>query len=460
VSFSTIRVARFRGRAAPRGSTAVAWLLMMVGAVGCRSRGGAEQGDAGVTPAPSAGPKAAAASSAAQRCLSVAKDPVLTLGDAPKARTATAGDDEDGERDPSDPTAPFAPHLGDAIPLASHFAVAGQRPAGGGTEDVIAFVGNDGRGGRVVSLGRVYGDVGPPTIAGRGDELVMAVPDADAKGGTLKLRALSALSDAPRALGELTDVEHDAGVALAFGPAGAVVVWGAERAGKTSLRSASFDPSKAAAALTAIELDGTIDAEAPVLAGRPGGFWLSWIAERAAPDAGPPAEDQKLVAVGPRVLHAMPLDAAGKPGGRPLTVSSDAAHVIGFDAIGQADGALDLAFREDDTTPGVDRGDVQLARVLLDGTVKSGRVDGDDFGGGVPSMLSDPSVPGRTWLSARSTGDAARLGLIASSGLAAEGLASDPALGSADVLAAGAGRLLVSRYRERALEISLVECRP
>lgn len=457
MSFSTLRAPRLHRRATPFGSAAVAALLVLGGAVGCRSRGASEQGNARATSAPSVGPKAAGGPSSAERCHAVTKDPVLSLGDAPKGRAAPAGDEEG---DPSDPTAPFAPHLGDAIPLAAHFAVAGQRPAGGGTEDVVALVGHDGRGGRVVSLGRVYGDVGPATLAARGDELVMAVPDADAKGGTLKLRALSAVGESPRSLGEITEVEHDAGVALAFGPAGALVVWGAERAGRTSLRAASFDPSKTPTAMTSGEVEGTFDAEAPVLAVRPGGFWLAWIAERAAPDAGPPAEDQKLVAVGPRVLHAMPLDPAGKPSGRPLSVSGEAAHVVGFDAIGQADGALDLAFREDDTTPGVDRGDVQLARVLLDGSVKVGRVDGDDFGGGVPALLADPSVPGRTWLSARSAGDAARLGVLASSGVAAEGLASDPALGSADVLAAGAGRLLVSRYRERALELSLVACRP
>jgi hypothetical protein len=283
----------------------------------------------------------------------------------------------------------------------------------------------------------------------------------------LRLLALAVPGDKPRSLGEITDVEHDAGVALSFGPDGGLVVWGAERSGRTTLRAATLRPTEPASALRPHEIEGTADAEAPILALRPGGFWLAWIAERDAPDAGRseadagrPDQDQKLVDVGPRVLHALLLDRAGKPTGKPLSVSGDSAHVVGFDAVAQADGWLDVAWREDDTTPGVDRGDLQTARVGLDGSVKSGRVDDQDLGGGVPALLSDPSTPGRTWLVARSSRDAARLGVLSSSGVAVEGLSTDAVLGGADLLAAGAGRLLVSRYRERALELSLVSCRP
>jgi hypothetical protein len=226
------------------------------------------------------------------------------------------------------------------------------------------------------------------------------------------------------------------------------------------LRAAAIDPKAAGSALTPWDIEGTEDAEAPVLTLRPGGYWLSWIAERHVADAGPPAEDQKLVEVGPRVLYAMPLDREGKPTGRPLPVSGEVAHVVGFDAVGQPDGALDLAFREDDTTPGADRGDVQTARVALDGTVRSGRLEDEDLGGGVPVLISDASVPGRTWISARSARDQARLGLLASHGVAVEDLRADTALGSADPLAAAGGKLLFARYRGGELELGLLQCEP
>ncbi len=290
-------------------------LFTLFASAGCRAKSGAS-GSASATARASA---SAAPAASGERCRTVL-GPVVTLGEAPKAKPKASENEEEDEVD--DATLPFAPHVGDAVALRGHFAVGGQRPGAGGTEDVVAVLSDDGRSGRVISLGRVYGDVDPPTIAARGAELVILVPDADAKGGTLRLFALAVSGDQPRPLGEITDVEHDAGVALAFGPDGALVVWGAERAGTTTLRAASVRTAEPASALSSSEIEGTLDAEAPILLMRPGGFWLAWIAERDAPDAGraesdagKQALDQKLVDVGPRVLHALPLDRAGKPSG-------------------------------------------------------------------------------------------------------------------------------------------------
>jgi hypothetical protein len=49
--------------------------------------------------------------------------------------------------------------------------------------------------------------------------------------------------------------------------------------------------------------------------------------------------------------------------------------------------------------------------------------------------------------------------VLAGGGLTVEGLADDPGLGTGDVLAATAGRLLVGRYRGGALELVVVSCR-
>jgi hypothetical protein len=379
------------------------------------------------------------------------------VGAAPAGRARPLGEDDPDE---DGATLPFAPHLGEGVALPGYFAVAGQRQAGGGTEDVLALVADDGRSGRVVSLGRVYGDVDPPVLAARGAEVLLAIPDSDAKGGTLKVSILAVSADAPRALGELTGVEHDAGAAVALGPTGALVVWGVGRGAKRFLEAALLPTGQKTESVAATELEGTAGAESPVLALRPDGFWLAWVAERDAPDAGPAGDDQVLVVQGARVLMVMPLDRAAKPAGRPRAVSAEAAHVVGFDAVAQADGSLDLAWREDDTSPGADRGDVQTARVGLDGSLKTGRATDDDLAGGVPALLVDPAGGGRTWLSLRSTRDTARLGILAPAGVAVEGLAEDPGLGGGDVVAASAGRLLVGRYRGGALELVVTSCRP
>jgi hypothetical protein len=420
---------------------------------GCREKSATRGAPASARPSASLAPSA---SSPPGRCRELPAAPV-SVGAAPAGRARPASEedqDEDGA------TLPFAPHLGDGVALAGYFAVAGQRPGGGGTEDLLALVADDGRSGRVVPLGRVYGDVDPPALAARGTEVLLAVPDSDAKGGTLKLSILAVTGDTPRALGELTGVEHDAGSAVALGPSGALVVWGVGQGEKRALKAALLPTGEKTESIASFELDGTLGAELPVLALRPDGFWLSWVAERGAPDAGPAGEDQALVVQGARALVAMPLDRAGKPTGRPRAVSAEAAHVVGFDAVGQADGSLDLVWREDDTSPGADRGDVQTARVALDGSVKTGRATDDDLAGGVPALLHDPTGGGRTWLSLRSTRDTARLGVLAPSGVTVEGLAEDPGLGAGDVVAAAAGRLLVGRYRGGALELAVVSCRP
>jgi hypothetical protein len=426
-------------------------LLAALGS-GCRSKSEASRG------APSARPSAVASASASPpsgRCTELPGQP-LRIGDARAGRPRPPAEDEQEE---DDATLPFAPHLGEGVALAGYFAVAGQRPGGGGTEDVIALLTDDGRSGRVVPLGRVYGDVDPPVLAARGAEVLLAIPDSDAKGGTLKLSVLGAMADAPRPLGELAGVEHAAGAAVALAPGGALVVWGTGHGTKRALRAALVPTAEKTESIASVELEGTAGAELPALSPRPDGFWLAWVAERDAPDAGPAAEDQSLVVQGARVLMAVPLDRAGKPGGRPRAVSGEAAHVVGFDAVSQADGALDLAWREDDTSPGADRGDVQMARVALDGSTKTGRVEADDLAGGVPQLMLDATSGGRTWLALRSSRDTARLGVLAGGGLTVEGLAEDPGLGSGDVLAATGGRLLVGRYRGGALELVVVSCR-
>jgi hypothetical protein len=421
---------------------------------GCRSKGNASGTVASARASASA--SATVSPPPPGRCRELPGAP-LRVGSA-AGRSARPPTEDD--RDEDDATLPFAPHLGEAVALGGYFAVAGQRPGGGGTEDVLALVADDGRSGRVVSLGRVYGDVDPPVLAARGAEVLLAVPDSDAKGGTLKVAVLGVTTDTPRSLGEITGVEHDAGAAVAFGPTGALVVWGVGQGSKRALRAALLPVDRKTATVAAFDLEGTVGAESPVLGVRPDGFWLSWVAERDPPDAGPAGEDQALVVQGSRVLTAMPLDRSGKPTVRPRAVSGEAAHVVGFDAAGQSDGMLDLAWREDDTSPGADRGDLQTARVALDGSLKTGRVDDDDLGGGVPALLLDAAGGGRTWLALRSTRDTARLGVLAPAGIAVEGLADDPGLGTGDVLAAAAGRLLVGRYRGGALELVVVSCRP
>jgi hypothetical protein len=160
------------------------------------------------------------------------------------------------------------------------------------------------------------------------------------------------------------------------------------------------------------------------------------------------------------VLTVLPLDADAKPMGSALAVSGKGSHVVGFDAAVTPDGVLALAFRDDDTTPGVEAGKLQLARVGFDGGIALGRIEDEDLSVGLPSLLRDPAAGGRIWAAVRSASEATRVGVLAPTGLGLESLTGDALLSGAEVLAAGAGKLLVGRGRGRALELDVLECSP
>jgi hypothetical protein len=75
-------------------------------------------------------------------------------------------------------------------------------------------------------------------------------------------------------------------------------------------------------------------------------------------------------------------------------------------------------------------------------------------------LLAEPSAPGHVWVALESASGGTRVGIVTESGLALESLVGDPLLRGADVLAAGAGKLLVSRSRGRAVELAVLECKP
>jgi hypothetical protein len=365
---------------------------------------------------------------------------------------------------------PFATRVDSALALGDEFAAGGLTTHAGKTEAFVAIVPFDGRPGRRVGLGVVHGDVDPPLVASRGAGVLAAVADMDAGGGMLRLSELE--HDAERARGELsvTGVEHDAGASFAAGDGGALLVFGARGKRGVALRAQLIEPEKLVFAAPAEELPGTLDSESPVLAARPGGYWLAWIAEPRLGDAGspvPPVQrdagsddlEGPLVSTGPRVLMTLLLDARAKPVGAPRAISSPRSQVVGFTAALLSDGALSLTWREDDAAPGVESGPPELARVALDGAVQRAKVEDEELSAGSPALLADPKPAGRVWVALESASEGTRVGLLLPTGLGLETLIGDRVLRGADLLAAGGGRLLVGRNRGRAIELGVLECR-
>ena len=270
----------------------------------------------------------------------------------------TKASDEDGDLE-----LPFATATGSAVAVSGGFAVSGIAARDGRSEAFVAFVPADGNPGKSVFLVQVHGDPDPPLVAADGEGALVAVETSDAGGRVLELFRVAPKSEKPVHGAELTGI-GEGGAALAVGETSSLVVFRSARDRASALRAASVSAG-APRALAPLDLPGTSDAEAPVLRTRPGGFWLAWISEKPAADAGAreaeaAGEETRPLAAGPRVLNVALLTAEGRPSGSPRSVSGEAAHVIAFDAVTLPDGALGLAWREDEAAPGVESGGTEL----------------------------------------------------------------------------------------------------
>ncbi len=408
---------------------------------------------------------------APEHCRALGTGSSLIVGEVDRpARAPNAEPEPNDDAEDDETLLPFATRVDSALALEDEFAVGGLSTQHGKTEAFVAFVPLDGGAGRRVGLGTVHGDVDPPLVTGNGRRLLVATSDMDAGGGMLRVAAIAHAADKPHGEFSLTGVEHDVGAAFAEGESSALLVWGARGKQGMALKVLSIDPEKLGAAADAgQELKGTSDAESPALVARPGGYWLSWIAEQAPDggtatkshtDAGPSDEVERLVDVGPRVLMTLMLDGAGKASGSARQVSAPRSHVVGFSAALLPDGALSLTWREDDATPGVEGGPPTLARVGLDGAVSRSKVEDEELSAGAPSLLSDPKPGGDVYMALESASDGTRVGVLSPTGLKLDSLIGDRLLRGADLLAAGDRKLFVAKSRGRAIELSVLECKP
>jgi hypothetical protein len=389
----------------------------------------------------------------------VGTDPALVIGKAEPGAQATEGDD--------DIVLPFASTVGEASAFDGGFAIGAVRTERGASEAVLAIVGHDAKPGRIVSLGRVFGDPEPPLVAARKDITVIAVPDGDANGTMLKLASLATRAAEVKRGAEISNVDPEAGFSLALGEQNALVVFGIRGRAGVSLKSSRFDPKEPGKVAEGHEIAGSGGAEAVILIARTGGFFLVFTAEEptappdtrelkadAGIDGGP---DPDLVVAGPRILRVVALDTDGRVVGGVRTLSAAGENVGGFDAAPLSDGALLIAYRREELGTGLDQSGVSLTRVTLDGSTTSGRVEETEAGFGVPRILVDAREK-RSWLLARGAGDSALLGTFATDGLSVDALLPDSGLRGAELFAVERGRFLTGRARGRAMELALVEC--
>jgi hypothetical protein len=413
---------------------------------------------------------------------------VRTFSIGERAPAPAPGDGGEGDEDDQELALPFAVEIGSSVATAGGFAVAGLRSKAGGSGAFIAFFDVPSGSGRIAELGRTFGGADPPRLAAEGARLVAVVPDSDASSGRLRLASIAAGSSPPSVTwgGEISaSRDQSAEFSVELGDSRGVVVWDEfdKKHRRGTIRVSSFDAANVATVTEprTISTD-TRDAEAPRLASRPGGFWLAFTTRpsasrsekrsglgtpsvasaRAPSDAG---TDDSVLRVGQRGIDVVPLDANGSPTAEPRTITSARAHVMAFDIAPGADGALLVAWRDDDTAPGVESGAVYMAKITLDGSITRSVIEDDQGGAGVPSLVVDRQKPTRPgahplWLALASVSDATRLGALNPQGELLDTLGSDPLLSNAEPLALRDGRLLLGRPRGMAVELSVLDCAP
>ncbi|MFO0553523.1 MAG: hypothetical protein U0271_34390 [Polyangiaceae bacterium] len=458
---------------------------------------------------PAASSSASAVALAPPRCKRAVDGAEFVIGEV-TAKKATppspsAGDPPDLEDEPElDPLmTPYAVILGRAISTEQGFAVGVLADGDGGSVFSVATVDPDAGAGHLVKLERARGDLDPPVLADAGSgRLLAAVLEPNASSRAVKLAVVR--GDAVTWGAEL-DEGRDDSLALDVAAAGGrgLVTWDSIDDRKSFISVASFDldsPAKVIASRRATPVG--VDADQPRLVSRDGGFYLVYLVhgstmrredasgsgkprETAAPTAEPtraptaepsatkkkakpkkkPAEEKPTSsdsevdeslggeAISSVWLEVMPLDATGAQTSDPLRITKDGVTVVAFDVMRAPDGALVVAYRDDDAPTGAGGGPVRVLRVQAGGASSPWESSDPLPADGTPTLL-----PG--WLAVPSLGGADLLARLGPDGIPLESPnpRGEVSLGGGEPIAANNDRVLVAVPEGRAMRLRSLGC--
>jgi len=370
---------------------------------------------------------------------------------------------------------PFGVDLGGVMSAYGGFAVGALVPVGKSLEAQVVWVPAAANRGISVALGSVHGGGPAPELALNSEVLLVAIPDTDAAGKTLRLASVSAANLKPVVhFGEELAVGRDDSDAFSLASVHnqTLLVWDdfdkkAKPKGHSVIRGISFSP-------TTIDKPGQpflisppfLDAQAPRLVARGDAFWLVWAAsegiEKAPPRAIPSdensatPEETHLVDAERRYLQVVLLDGAGKPLGKPLNISEPSGQVLAYDCSVDAAGALIVAFRNE-AAPGVERETIEVVRVLPDGSVRRRSLPGA-WEPGAPDLLLDSGrKPALLQLLVGDEAGGARLSEALTEDVN-PAFSNEPALARSRVLGINQGRVLLAQPRGRALQLRSATC--
>jgi hypothetical protein len=348
---------------------------------------------------------------------------------------------------------PFGAEVGEAVALASGFAVGAIHAENGAPMMSVVEIGPDGRGGKVISLGAARGDVEPPRLAVRGALLIAGVLEPERDGRAIRLAAID--SDHVTWGARVHETKDESQVFdLAIGDTRGIVVWDEDAANGGAVRMSTFDAANPSATTPprTISPDQS-DAEAPRLVARPGGFWLGYLARRAESEDEDAEARFQAEAIGFRWVELIALDENGSPVGPARAVTPKDGHVMLFDMAPGPDNSAIIAWRDDDAPGGATGGPVMRVIVRPSSIDEPSVLVEDVSRAGAPNLVG-------SWLAIADAAGPTLLGPISNTGALTGPLVVEPDLGSGEPLATSANTLLVARPMDRTVTLAVVRCKP
>lgn len=368
---------------------------------------------------------------------------------------------------------PFSTEPGVAIGAGASFFATALRHDKARAVAVLARVGVNDPAVEVLELGNVQGNVAPARVVADGRDLVVALQRAVVGGHALRLARLPGGDlSSPLQWTEPVSQGLDESNAFDLGARGgqALVVWDdwvtAANHGRVVAASITFEPVQRRVGEVRTLSGPGVDAEAPRVAARPGGYWLAWLVNSDARGAGrvydPGGRDDDLAAPaasGARWLEVLPLDAEGRPEAEPRRLTPIAERVVGFDLTAGDAGNAWLAWRQDAASPAAAGGRILLAELRTDGTEAIVTVREDDVGAGEPTFLPGAGLAA-AWLTFPDAQDRTLLLRLTAPLALSPPLRLGPELTQAAALAAVGERILFAQPRGRAIELFAAACAP
>jgi hypothetical protein len=306
---------------------------------------------------------------------------------------------------------PFAVEPGMAVAQRGGFFATALRHEPRGATALLARLGSGDAAPQLVELGQLHGDVLPPRLAGDGRDLWVVLQEATGGGRELRVGRFvgSEIGIAPAwQHGPVQTNAESSGFDIASQNGGAMLAYDdwspSANHGRILVASLAAIAADAPIEGRPVSAPG-VDAEAPRLSPRPGGFWLAWLVNGSAGGTGrvyDPGDEQNERAApgsayGARWLSLASLDPSGKLVGEARRLTPRQERVIGYDLTTSPSGSAWVTWRQDAPTPGSSGGRVFMLELPADSAAPPRPVREDDVGAGEPTWLFANDEPTR-WL--------------------------------------------------------------